>query len=119
MPMSSRKGYRYSDYHRVAFTDTLQGYKIGTDAYAANGGVFGKKSPTEYYRNFITEEMVLFCDYDCYVRWDNPVNVLELVPAGIYWIFKKRVGKLYVVRATTDSGNLDIWAEGNIQTDVL
>lgn len=86
--------YPYWDYKKQAFTASSVDYIIGT--------VFG--------RNFIAEEIVLYCTEDCFVKFGK--GPLVFIPKEVYFEWYARCGVLSIVRDTAN-GDLHIWAEGH------
>lgn len=110
--MSRREGYLYDDYTKVTVTIAEADYKIGADTYTLNTGAFkGSK-------NFIAEEVLLLATQDCYVRFNKTNAIQHYVHANVYYRHKRKVGKIYHQRVTSD-GYLEIWSEGNIPNDCL
>ena len=92
----------YDDYKAIAFSSTEEKYIIGTAAHGAKSSL-----PA----SFEAKSLLLYATQDCWVRFNESLNVQHFIPNGVYFSIPRRVTVLYVVRTTLD-GTLRVWAFG-------
>jgi len=96
-------GYSFDDAATLTITSANQEYKIGTNS----------KTRSREGRQFISEELKLYCDQDFYLRIEKEDAPQHYCHAGAYHIFRRKCGKIFLQRVTTD-GTLYLSAEGDL-----